>query len=105
MRLGFTIENDTTRAQDVFAETIWSDAESRTESQHVDAVIKKRSVGIPLKQLWEDLGYSQVQIARFEQMLAEESAQTASIAASLARALDEAAIASNGEVADGVTVS
>ena len=105
VRLGFTIENDTTRAQDVFAETIWSDAESRTESQHVDAVIKKRSVGIPLKQLWEDLGYSQVQIARFEQMLAEESAQTASIAASLARALDEAAIASNGEVADGVTVS
>ncbi len=104
MRLGFKIENDTARADDVFSETIWSDAETRTESQHVDAVIKKRSVGIPLKQLWQDLGYTQTQIARFEQMLAEESAQTAGIAAGLARALDEAAIASNGEVADGVTV-
>ena len=105
MRLGFAIEGDRVRAQDDFAETIWSDAESRTESQHVDAVIKKRSVGIPLKQLWEDLGYTQVQIARFEQMLAEEASQSAEIAQSLARALDEAAIASNGEVADGVTVS
>ncbi len=104
VRLGFKVEDDA-RSEDVLAETIWGDAETRTESQHVDAVIKKRTVGIPLKQLWEDLGYTQVQIARFEVMLAEEAAQTAGIAAGLARALDEAAIASNGEVADPVTAT
>ncbi len=104
MRLAFAVEDDD-RKNDVLSETIWGDAETRTESQHVDAVIKKRSVGIPLKQLWEDLGYSVVQIARFELMLAEEAAQTAGIAQGLARALDEAAIASNGEVADPVTTT
>lgn len=100
VRLGFAIEGDKERAVDVFAETIWSDPETRTESQHVDSVIKMRSVGIPLKQIWEDLGFTQSQIARFEQMLAEEASQSADVAASLARALDQAAIASNGEVAE-----
>ena len=92
MRIAFAVEGVDARADDVFAETIWSDAETRTESEHVDAVIKKRGVGIPLKQLWEDLGYTQAQIARFEQMLAEEAAQASDLAAGLARALDEAAV-------------
>lgn len=55
------------------AEVIWGDAETRTESEHVDAVMKKQSLGVPKQQLWEDLGYTPAQIARFEAMLAEDS--------------------------------
>jgi hypothetical protein len=43
----------------------WADPESRTEAQHVDAGIKKIAAGVPPQQIWEDLGYSPEQIARF----------------------------------------
>ncbi len=46
-------------------ETIWRDPEYRTEGEHVDAVLKRASLGVPQEQLWEDLGYSPQQIARF----------------------------------------
>lgn len=45
--------------------TVWSDPESRTESEHVDAVIKMQSVGIPNEALWEQLGFSPQEIERF----------------------------------------
>lgn len=55
------------------AEAIWGDAETRTEAEHVDAVLKKQALGVPKQQLWEDLGYTPAQIARFEAMLAEDA--------------------------------
>ncbi len=58
-------------------ETQWADPESRTESEHVDGVMKRMALGIPLRQLWEDVGYSQEQIARFDQMLSDEAAYRA----------------------------
>lgn len=67
MRLGFRVLGDP-RAGDMMAETIWADREIRTESQHVDAVLKKQSLGVPDEQLWEDLGYSPTQIQRFTQL-------------------------------------
>lgn len=54
-------------------ETIWADPESRTESEHVDSILKKLALGVPFRQLWEDLGYSQTTIERFRTMLAEEA--------------------------------
>lgn len=70
IRLCFAVKDDD-RASVVNAETIWRDAESRTESEHVDAVQKKAALGIPPQQLWEDLGYTPPQIARFPKMWAE----------------------------------
>jgi hypothetical protein len=72
MRLGFAIEGDE-RAHYYRAETIWADPESRTEGEHVDATMKKKSLDVPIQQLWEDLGYSPQQIARFRGMLAESA--------------------------------
>lgn len=66
-------------ATDVAVETMWGDPESRTEAEHIDALVKKRALGIPLHQLWEDVPYTPTQIARFDQMLADEAAR-ASIA-------------------------
>lgn len=67
MRLAFMATGDA-RALDMQAETMWSDVEVRTESQHVDAVLKKQSLGVPEEQLWADLGYTPQQIERFRGM-------------------------------------
>lgn len=52
-------------------EVIWSDPESRTEAELADSLLKRKELGIPLEQLWEDAGYSPQQIARFKSMNAE----------------------------------
>lgn len=62
------------------AETIWTDPESRSEAEHTDSLLKKMSLGVPVRQLWEDAGYSQTQIDRFGDMLVAEAEQRARIA-------------------------
>lgn len=71
-RLAFRIVGDP-RSDEFAAETIWEDPESRTESEHVDALVKKLTIGVPMQQLWEDAGYSPQQIARFKTMAVEEA--------------------------------
>jgi hypothetical protein len=72
MRLSFAVKDDA--RQNAFqAETIWLDAEYRSEAEHIDALLKLRSLGVPLKQLWEDAGYSPAQIQRFEVLAADEA--------------------------------
>lgn len=71
-RLAFAMIGDS-RAEIIDAETIWADPESRTESEHVDAVSKKRDVGVPWQQLMEDLNYTPQQIARMRAMRAQDA--------------------------------
>lgn len=73
MRLAFLVTGQKKRGQVLNAEVIWGDPESRSESEHIDAIVKKRALGVPLQQLWEDAGYSPQQIARFKDLLREES--------------------------------
>lgn len=54
-------------------ETVWRDAETKTESEHVDSILKQLALGVPLRQLWVELGYSESQIERFSAMLVEEA--------------------------------
>lgn len=73
MRLAFKALNDT-RADVTAAETKWAPVETMTESEHVDALTKKRvSLKVPLEQLWEDDGYTPTQRARFPAMLQAEA--------------------------------
>lgn len=72
VRLAFAILNDPRKDQ-FDAETIWRDPEYRTEGEHVDSLLKKMALGVPLAQLWEDAGYSPQQIARFKTMAVEEA--------------------------------
>lgn len=53
------------------AEVDWEQAEYRSESEFVDSLVKKLSIGVPVKQLWRDAGYSAQQIAEFRSMLKE----------------------------------
>jgi len=78
-RLAFLVLDDP-RGLDRTTETIWADPESRTESQHVDAVVKRLALGVPQRQLQEDVGYSQTQIDRFQEMRLEELAMASAAA-------------------------
>lgn len=68
MRLAFRASGDRSRGSYLEAETVWRDPESRTEAEHVDALTKLKSIGVPDEQLWEDAGYTPTQIGRFKEM-------------------------------------
>lgn len=72
-RLSFRADGDA-RAEILDSETIWANPESLTEAEHVDALVKLRSIGVPDEQLWEDAGYTPQQIARFKEMNAASPA-------------------------------
>lgn len=73
MRLAFAAEGNEAKSKEWKAETIWRDPESRTESEHIDATMKKKAIGVPDQQLFEDMGYTPQQIARFRTMLLEQA--------------------------------
>jgi hypothetical protein len=65
IRLGFGVLDDD-RSKIRTSKTIWADPEVRSESEHIDSVLKRKALAIPPQQLWEDAGYSPSQIDRFE---------------------------------------
>lgn len=81
MRIAGAIEGNETLRGAVRMETIWRDPETRTESEHVDAVSKRKDLGVPLEQLWSDLGYTPEQIKRFPAMRARSDIETAAAVA------------------------
>lgn len=72
IRLAFKVLGDP-RGEVMNSETIWGDPEYRSESELADALVKRSTIGVPRQQLWEDAGYSQVQISRFHAMEAEDT--------------------------------
>lgn len=76
MGLALAVAGDE-RARAASLETSWADPESRTEGEHVDAVLKKHTLGVPWAQLMEDLGYSPQQIERMRRMREEDAALSA----------------------------
>lgn len=68
IRVAFQVMGKPRKASIVNTETIWGDPESRTESEHIDAVLKRKALGVPNRQLWEDAGYTPTQIQRFIEM-------------------------------------
>lgn len=62
--------------RDVTVETMWADPEIRAEGERTDAALKKKALNIPDRQLWEDLGYTETQIARFKEMIDEQVARS-----------------------------
>lgn len=70
IRLAFAAVGDP-RSRVINSEVKWGDAETRSRAQHVDALLKLKTLEVPLPQLWEDYGYSPTQIARFREMRAQ----------------------------------
>ena len=72
MRLAFAMVGDP-RSEVVDAETVWADPESRTDSEHTDSLVKKKTLDVPWQQLMEDAGYTPPQIARMRAMRAQDA--------------------------------
>ncbi len=71
MRLAGMVANVDALAKATSMETVWADPETRTESEHTDALMKKQALKVPDQQLWEEMGYTPEQVARFPKMRAE----------------------------------
>lgn len=56
-------------------ETIWRNPEFRTEGETVDALVKMRTLGVPLEALWEKWGATQTEIGRWRAMAEAEAAR------------------------------
>lgn len=106
MRIGGKIQGFNELAAAVSMQTIWADPETRTESEHVDAVTKKKDVDVPAPQLWEELGYGPDVVARFPAMraqmqlegMAANAAEAARLATAEAARLRDASLAATGGV-------
>jgi hypothetical protein len=72
MRLCFKVLGDP-RGDVQDSETVWADPEYRSEAELADALVKRSAIGVPRQQLWEDAGYSQTQISRFQAMEAGDA--------------------------------
>lgn len=56
------------------AEVVWADFETRSEGMRVDALVKMRTLGVPLEVLWERWGASPQEIARWQELAEAEAA-------------------------------
>lgn len=74
-RLMFLVRGDEERAKATQSEMMWADPESRSESEHVDAVIKMKDAGVPEEILWEKLGFTNQEIARIKKLREEQASQ------------------------------
>jgi hypothetical protein len=54
-------------------EVIWQDPESRTEAEHVDAMVKLMALDLPPEFIWERLGLTPTEIARARAMQADSA--------------------------------
>jgi len=60
---------DDPRAEDVTAEVIWRDTESRSFAETVDGLLKLASIGVPREALWERIpGVTQTEIDRWRDL-------------------------------------
>lgn len=77
MRFALLLEKGSLDQNALGMEVRWADPENRTLAQIVDSAIKRKAVGVPTYQLWEDMGYSRAQIERMKKMQEDEHAREA----------------------------
>jgi len=70
IRLAFMVVGDKRSSKITTTETIWRDPESRSEAQHIDAVIKLKVLDVPNEVLWERADFSPTEIARMKAIIA-----------------------------------
>lgn len=61
------------RADDLAAEVIWKDPETRSEGELVDALVKMAGLGVPREVLWRRWGASPQDIAMWKTMATEQA--------------------------------
>jgi hypothetical protein len=74
--------------------TVWDDSSSRSETEKLNALVLKETMGVPVEQLWKEMGYDDDQIAAFAEHRRAAREQAANDAAEQALAEAEAKAAS-----------
>ena len=69
MRLAFAFKGDDIRSKAFDAEVIWSDPESRSQGELVDALLKMRDLNVPYEALWSRWGASPQEIERWKTLM------------------------------------
>lgn len=82
IKLAFGWLGDRDKQNEVLAETIWADPESRSRAELADAILKETQMGLPAEMAFERLGLTPAQIQRAMQLKrAEEMRQAVMMAA------------------------
>lgn len=81
IKLAFGWLGDTTKQNEVLAETIWADPESRSRAELADAILKETQMGLPPEMAFERLGLSPAQIQRAMQLKRQEEMRQAMLMA------------------------
>jgi hypothetical protein len=76
MRIALALTEDA-NANDVAAEVVWKDFETRSEAQLVDALTKMATLGVPTEVLWQKWGATPQEIEQWRQMKANEGTRAA----------------------------
>lgn len=59
-------------SQETMLSALWTSAEPRSDKDQLENAILKKQAGVPQKQIWRELGYTEEQIAEFSQAADEE---------------------------------
>lgn len=65
---------------DIQVRANWIDAETRSESEHIDAVIKRQALGYPTEELWRMSGATETDIQRWRGLIEDQERQRAAMA-------------------------
>lgn len=84
--------------EEVQFRAVWEDPAPRSEKEHAETLLLKRQLGVPLRQLQRELGYSEEQIDEFDIEREEEGAD---VAATVLGQLDRGEMAARGVQGDG----
>ena len=69
-------------------EMIWASPEVRNVKEDLEAATMKQALGVPKKQIWAELGYTEAQIEEFAQKAQEEQMQQGNIGDMLLRSFE-----------------
>lgn len=67
---GSNVDVGTLSVEEVF-EPIWAEAQSRSQMERMELLLKKQKLGIPREQLWKEAGYSSRTIERMNELSAK----------------------------------
>lgn len=81
IKLAFGWMGDTGKQNEVLAETIWADPESRSRAELADAILKETQMGLPPEMAFERLGLTPSQIQRAMQLKRQEEMRQAMLLA------------------------
>lgn len=99
IKLAFGWLGDTAKQNEVLAETIWADPESRSRAELADAILKETQMGLPPEMAFERLGLTPSQIERAMKLKrAEEMRQAMLMAAQTSMRPQNPQTTSNGRV-------